>query len=281
MPDDLQPSRPWDELISTSVARGRVLRRRRRVAQASMPLVAASTLTAVLLWPPSIAGRDSLTVVPALPGPSQQEPPSGHARPNVSGGAASAPRSGAAKQPGAPGADQPVPRPGVHYSRPSDVFAPSLSFTDARGDAVPAVGGAPVGSPASDPSMDILSVRVESHGSGLSLTLRLAAAHRDDAFYRVELTDAVSGCTLMATLGGSEPDGFVDSCGGGRLVVVPEHVDPSLDVLTALIPWSYLPRDLSPHDAYGVPDARVSQGVGGQAATVDVATGPRAFGRLR
>jgi len=159
-----------------------------------------------------------------------------------------------------------------------------MSFTDEHGDAVPAVGatgGAPVGPSASDDALDIIGVRVESLTSGLSLTMTLAGAHRDDAFYRVNLRNARTGCTLRATLGGSEADGFIDTCGSGALTRVPEHVDPSLDVLTVLIPWSYLRADLDPRDSYGAPDARVSQGVGGQATDVDDATGPRAFGRLR
>jgi hypothetical protein len=183
---DLLPSRSWDELVATSIARGRTLRRRRRAAHATAPVLAVSALAAVLVWQPRATGHDSLTVVPALPGPTHAVQVTQQTRPNVQPGAGRAGSGATAVGPTAPqtARDTPVPRNDVHFSRSATVPPHRLSFSDVRGDAVPGVGssgGTAVGPSASDDALDILSVRVESLKTGLSVTMRLAPAHRHDA----------------------------------------------------------------------------------------------------
>jgi hypothetical protein len=286
--DDLVPRRSYDELLAFSTRRGTALRRRRHALQATGPVLTAAVVLLATLWSPARGGTDSLHELPATQ-PTQGAPtaPDRAARPNAAGtrstdvgGASSAELPGAG-----PAGDQPLPQPGVHFSRPGPVGTDrSLGFGDARGDGVLVLSGTGPDSSAGAASadgVDIVAMRFEADADGLRVTMTLAGPHRSDSAYYADLTDSVTGCRLRVQLGGTQPDGFVDECTGQSLHKTPEVVDPSLDVLVAEVPWSMFPHDVSPGHVFTDLDGVALQGLATGYSQADVATTSQQFGPLR
>jgi hypothetical protein len=128
-----------------------------------------------------------------------------------------------------------------------------LTFSDATGDASPeAADGVPAVSPADDPSLDIVKMRIEGTPSGIRATMWLAGPYTSDGVYWARLTDARTGCRLDIDLGGANPDGAFLTCPGGSSTLISNvnTADPSYTELVAVVPYRLLPEQLSPRDRF-------------------------------
>ena len=292
-PDDLLPGRSWEELIAVSTRRGRVLRRRRRAAMATPPLAAVAALTTGITLLTGGSGSESLRPLPAdSPTPSVTRlhlPPS---RPNVERSVSGA--EGVALGPSGPATPTPSLslRPLAGQGRlpaPTRLSFHSATtvFGDERGDGAPSGVGIidpalPGGSTraASNDAVDILRMTFEARSEGLTITMRLAGPHRDDAYYLAHLTDASTGCELEVWLGGPQPDGFFDGCAAeSRFVFTPPVVDPDESTLQATVPWSMLPKRVDPRHAFSDLDGLTRvQSAGGASTPIDEAVTSQKLG---
>lgn len=266
MADDLQPARPWDELIATSMRRGRTLRRRRRVLTAGPPLLllAAAAVLAVLPGTGGLADESLVQVpveerTPPPPVDGTQRLPQVH--PLLPAGPSTSVSAGRAAGALAPHTDRrggsaPVTVPSTQEQRAGRTV---VAFSDARGDGNPSrpyglatAPPLPGQSAASDEALDILAMEFRATEGGLRITMRLAGAHRSDARYSAYLTDRSTGCRLQVLVGGPEPDGFWNSCdASGQWHSVPNRIDPGAHELQAVLPWAALPADVSPRHVLG------------------------------
>lgn len=285
LPDDIQPSRPWDELIAVSTRRGRQIRRRRQAMWASGPL-GVIVIGAAVLLSGGAGGADSLRVVPPA---APEKAPAPLTAPivkttqpaAVGNDPTTAHANAVAADPGSRMAGATGPKPirshglaaAVRSGAPVAVtHLPTVTFTDAAGDGTPR--SAPVGT-TNDPAYDILRMTYTATRAGLQIDMWLAGNNSGDGFYRATLTDPSSGCTLSVVLGGSWDDDYTDSC-SNQPTVLPDVVDPSADHLRAVIPFGLFPSDVEPsHRLSGLGGTTESMSSVGTATLYDTASSPQ------
>lgn len=259
---DLQPVRSYEELMELSMRRGRTLQRRRRLVQTS-PFALTLILAVVLPLSNVMGGHDGLArldttnVVPAhtpTPAPSataqetHRPAPTDDRRATVSGRRAGSGSGGTAPLPAAPTALPISPRSDSRSvpSQPIQVQPPVvLRWTDAVGDATPQPPQGPEAqapSSASDPTLDITTMRFTGDDRGLTVAMHLAADYRTDGQYLAWFTDDRTGCTFTVGLGGAYHDQLTWSCSSGSGGTwLPGTVDPTARDLVAFVPYSYFP----------------------------------------
>lgn len=258
LPDEVEPSRPWEELIAGSARRGKQIRRRRHAVMAGSPVGVALIAIAVLLAG-GTGNSDSLRVVPPAAPPTSDPQPS--AAGSVSSGSApvqtggeteassaagSGGGAGFTTEPGSPprteptGLPLPPPPAAQPGGQPSEL--PRVSFTDTAGDGTPE--NTPV---ASDPAFDIVKMAYTATRTGLQIDMWLAGNNSGDGYYTATFMSGSGGCGLTVRLGGSFDDAYTTTCSSGAKSI-PNTVDPSAAHLRAVVPFSLLPDEIDPAD---------------------------------
>ncbi|HVE64286.1 MAG TPA: hypothetical protein VNB94_10865 [Mycobacteriales bacterium] len=218
---DVEPTRPWDELIATSRRRGTFLRRRRRTLQ---------TLPLVLLLPLALLSRggsqtSSIDVVdrPDIvePAPEPTDPAiisSPYIEPPNDSGAITrkaTERQAAHRVTGpydeARTRTPTAPRAGLSPELPPKPAYRTEGFAveDARGDAD---GG--TGVPAASMGFaDIVRTEYKTDPTGLRLSIELAEPLDESVYYMVHVMSVDDGCYLEVFLDGPTASGFFLICG--------------------------------------------------------------------
>jgi hypothetical protein len=261
----LRPARGYDELLATSMARGRVLRRRRHVLQ-STPFAAVLAGVVAVTFSAGPGGPHGLERLKTTDTPASSPTPTAVApvlptpRPNVAQPAAHAPAPVVpAGRPERPVSATQAPATRDQAGKPAPthgltVIPQVLDFADPTGDAT--AQGAPV-SAASDPALDITGMRFETTQDGLRVSMRVAGAYSTNGGYDAYLTDARTGWQIQLVLGGYYRDyayavqwSPAGTVANEIYIALPFTPEPSSQELVAVIPWQSFPSVVSPRDRF-------------------------------
>lgn len=258
------PERDWDELISTSIRRGRSLRRRRRALVAS-PLTAVAALLVVM--PLSMLGRghDGMarlhtTNVPpthsSSPGPSpaatdepQPAPPGPHLSRRFPTGTQAGQLSGRQVHPGPVTASD---VPSAAHRAGATAHSVTLAYSDPQGDATPqsapGAPNAPAAPSASDPTLDITHMSFTADRNALRISMNLLGDYRTDGYYLAYFTVARTSCHYTVQLGGSYHDYVWWTCASTSGGYFLQSSTDAARALTAVVPFGSLPGGVRTHE---------------------------------
>lgn len=263
--DDVQPTRPWEELVAQSRRRGTRLRRRRRAVLAAPVLALVGVLAvpyaatvgdpepdalvideAAVPEPPPRVDEPAPLVLPPKSAPSRRSP-----RPAALPAPVATPRSVPLAAPPGTGAAPPprvVPAPSP---TPSRVGSSVVAYSDKAGDGYTYVDpeGTVTTDSESDPARDIPARRVVAERDGVRVTMDLAGDRSSDDDHYAFVTDARSGCEVDIAFGSRGVEGYYAQCPDGfnsPFVEVPHVKDPSPQRLVIFVPYRLFPTQIDP-----------------------------------
>jgi hypothetical protein len=258
----LVPERDWDELIATSMRRGRSLRRR-RLALAASPLAAVLAVGIALplsgVFGPGTDGLARLHTTNVGPTQSTGPTPGPDATASANPAPSGMPAPGTLPAPADTGSGHAARRVGPQSEGPTIVAsAPSavreavrpvtVAYADAEGDATP--DSAASSTTVSDPTLDIVHMSFTGDRTSLRITMELKSDYRTDGYYLAYFSDARTGCAYTVWVGGAYHDQLNWACGSETGAEYLQATPDSARALEAVVPLGSMPGGVKPRDTF-------------------------------